>query len=145
MIMVADAVPDCKRFLKPARVSESVKQMMLRILTAFLLHAGRMSCLQAAGAIRSAPRHRAQVGRFLARPRWQKAGTAALLREALLANERAKGDWIFIFDATLCGQAGKKTENTYRRATANGGRSAGVATASTSTPARVATASRWGC
>jgi hypothetical protein len=113
MIMVADAVPDCKRFLKPAQVSEGVKQMMLRVLAAFLLHAGRMSCLQAAGAIRSAPRHRAQVGRFLARPRWQNASVDALLRASVLANEQAKGDWILILDATLCGQAGKKTENTY--------------------------------
>ena len=113
MIMVADAVPECKRFLKPAQVSESVKQMLLRMLAAFVLHSGRMSCLQAAGAIRSAPRHRAQVSRFLARPRWQNAHIDALLREIMLANERAKGDWVFIIDATLCGQAGKKTENTY--------------------------------
>ena len=57
--------------------------------------------------------HRGQITRFLARLRWQKDDFNAPLRAALLNLEAAKGKFLFIIDATLCGQSGKKTENTY--------------------------------
>jgi hypothetical protein len=83
------------------------------MIAAFLLHPGRMSCLQAAGSVRSEARHRAQVCRFLARPRWREQDINSLLRQSLLERESGDGLFIYIIDATLCGQAGKKTENTY--------------------------------
>lgn len=87
--------------------------MVLRVIVAFLFHRGRMSCLQAAGSIRCEARHRAQVGRFLARPRWREQDLNAILRRSLLDRESPRGLFVYIVDATLCGQAGQKTENTY--------------------------------
>ena len=87
--------------------------MVLRVVVAFLLHAGRMSCLQAAGAVRSETRHRAQVGRLLRRPSFRRLDINSMLRRDLWERESGKGLWVFIVDATLCSQAGQKTENTY--------------------------------
>ena len=83
------------------------------MVVAFLLHAGRMSCLRAAGAVRCETRHRAQISRFLARPRWRKLDINSILRQALLDREAADGLFVFIPDATMVSQAGEKTENTY--------------------------------
>lgn len=113
MVMVADGVPDCKGFLKPVPLTDATKLLVIRMIAGFLLHAGRMSCLQAAGAVRCEARHRAQISRFLARPRWRGSDINSLLRQSLLAREPGDGQWIYIIDATMCGQAGKKTENTY--------------------------------
>jgi hypothetical protein len=86
---------------------------MLRVVMAFLLHIGRMSCLQAGGVVRSEARHRAQISRFLARPRWRKLDLNSILRQHLLDLETADGQFVFMVDATLTSQAGQKTENTY--------------------------------
>jgi hypothetical protein len=49
-----------------------VRVMMMRLILAFIMHRGRMSCSAAAGAIATEPIHRSELTRFLARPRWQK-------------------------------------------------------------------------
>ena len=72
-----------------------------------------MSCSSAAGVIASESIHRGQLTRFLARPRWQKDDFNEPLRAALLQMEATRGRFVFIVDATLFSQAGKKTENTY--------------------------------
>ena len=90
-------------------ITDSGYSMVMRMMLAFMLHRGRMSCSWAGGAIRSEPVHRGQITRFLARPRWQKDDFNA----ALLNLETAKGKFLFIIDATLCGQSGKRTQNTY--------------------------------
>ena len=72
-----------------------------------------MSCLRAAGAVRCETRHRAQISRFLARPRWRKLDINSILRQKLLEQEASDGLFLFLVDATLNSQAGKKTENTY--------------------------------
>lgn len=113
MIMVADLLPGLKRFLRPLPLSATSKLLTIRLVVAFILHAGRMSCLQAAGALRCDSRHRAEISRFVARPRWQQHPITAILREDLLAREATTGLFVFICDATLNSQAGKKTENTY--------------------------------
>jgi hypothetical protein len=87
--------------------------MVMRMMIAFMMRCGRMSCLQAAGTLRSETRHRAQVSRFLARPRWRAQDINGQLRQAVLQLETTQGPFLFIVDATLCAQAGKKTENTY--------------------------------
>src|SRR5210317_889358 len=106
MIMVTDSAKDLKRFLKCAHLSEFVRLMVTRLMLTFMVHRGRMSCSQAGGAIRTDPVHRSQITRFLARPRWQKDDFNAPLREALLQMESDKGKFIYIIDATLCGQSG---------------------------------------
>ena len=145
MIMITDSVKDLKRFLGLTSLKDSAHSMVMRMMLAFMLHRGRMSCSRAGGAIRTEPVHRGQITRFLARPRWQKDDFNAPFRAALLNLETAKGKFLFIIDATLCGQSGKKTQNTY----STGDRKRRVrrddATARTSTPERVATALRSVC
>jgi hypothetical protein len=111
--MVADSVPGLKRWIGTLGLKDSAKLLVIRVIVAFLLHAGRMSCLRAAGAVRCEARHRAQISRFLARPRWRKLDINSILRQNLLEREAAHGLFVFIIDATLVSQAGKKTENTF--------------------------------
>jgi DDE family transposase len=113
MVMVADTVPGLKSLIAPLGLKDSAKLLVIRVIVAFLLHAGRMSCLRAAGAVRCQPRHRAQISRFLARPRWRKLDLNAILRQRLLEQEAGDGLFVYIIDATLTSQAGKKTDNTY--------------------------------
>lgn len=80
-----------------------------------------MSCSAAAGSIASESIHRGELTRFLARPRWQKHSFTGPLRDALLRRESKRGKFLFLIDATLVSQAGKKTQNTY--STGNRGRS----------------------
>jgi Transposase DDE domain len=74
-----------------------------------------MSASQAAQAVRTRARHRANVVRFLAKQRW--SGDWCVLEQLaqlVLEAERARGGtWIFIMDQTLTVQQGKKTENTF--------------------------------
>jgi hypothetical protein len=67
--MVADLVPGLKGWIATLGLTDSAKLVVIRVVVAFLLHAGRMSCLRAAGAVRCEARHRAQISRFVARPR----------------------------------------------------------------------------
>ena len=113
MVMVADSLPGLKRWTAGLGLKDSAKLLLIRVVVAFLLHAGRMSCLQAAGVVRCEARHRAQISRFLARPRWRKLDINSILRQRLLEREAADGLFVYIIDATLTSQAGKKTENTY--------------------------------
>ena len=112
MTMVADLIPGLKRFLRPLEVSQAGRGMVTRLIITFLFHAGRMSCLQTAGAIRTEPRHRAQVGRLLRRPSFRCQAAVDVLRINLVLRQQQRGRYIFIVDATLFTQAGKKTENT---------------------------------
>jgi hypothetical protein len=114
MIMVADLLPGLKRWLRNVGLSHTAQLLVMRIVIAFVLHAGRMSCLQAAGAVRCQTRHRAQIARFLRRPRWRRLDINSVLRQGLLERENLDGLFIFIVDATLCSQQGQKTENTYQ-------------------------------
>lgn len=113
MVMVADLIPGLKRFLRGVGLREAALRTVTQMVIAFILHRGRMSTLQAAGSIRSETRHRAQIGRMLRRPSFRRLDLNSVLRQALLAKEATKGLFIFIVDATLCGQAGEKTQNTY--------------------------------
>jgi hypothetical protein len=114
MVMVADMLPGLKRWLGGLGLSDSRKVLVIRLVVAFILHAGRMSCLQASGAVRCETRHRAQISRFLARPRWKKLDINSILRQRLLEREVDNGIFIFIVDATLTSQTGVKTENTFK-------------------------------
>ncbi len=113
MIMVADSLPGLKKWLAPLGLKDDTKLLVIRVIVAFLLHTGRMSCLRAGGAVRCEARHRAQISRFLARPRWRNLDINVILRQTLLEREVADGPFVFIVDATLTSQAGKKTENTF--------------------------------
>ena len=108
MVMVADFVPGLKRYVRSAGLKPAAQSMVLRVVIAFLLHSGKMSCLQAAGSVRSEARHRAQVGRCLRRPSFRRRDINRVLRQQLLERESGRGRFIFLIDATLCSQSGKK-------------------------------------
>jgi hypothetical protein len=113
MTMLVDFLPGFKRFFTQAPLPDATKRLASSVVVAFLLHIGRMSCLQAAGAVRCDARHRAQISRYLKRPRWQGKDINTLLRQSLLEAEVGGGLFIFAIDATLCSHSGEKTENTY--------------------------------
>ena len=145
MIMVTDSATQLKRFLKLTPLSDFARLMVMRLVLTFVLHRGRMSCSRAGGAIRTEPIHRSQITRFLARPRWQKEDFNAPLRQALLELESVKGKFVFIIDATLCGQSGKKTQNTYSTGNRKRAPRRDGVMARTSMPRRVATVLRLVC
>jgi len=114
-VIFADTLPKIKTFLRPASLSATTSLLLIRLLIAFLHHPGRMSASQAAKAIRSQGRHRAQLARFLARLHWSKdwAVLNAVAALVLEAEAQRQGNWVFILDQTYCGQQGQKTENTF--------------------------------
>lgn len=116
-MIFTDALPRIKTFLRPARLTASTCALLVRLIAAFGHHAGRMSCSQAASAIRSQARHRAQLARFLARRHWSQnwAVLTAVADLLLHAEAHADGTWLFILDQTHVGQQGQQTENTFRR------------------------------
>jgi hypothetical protein len=113
MVMVPELLPGLKRWMAALELKDRTKLLVARVVIAFLLHAGRMSCLQAAGIVRCEVRHRAQIGRFLARPRWRKVNINAVCRKYLLDRQPPDGEFVYIVDATLISQSGKRTENTF--------------------------------
>jgi hypothetical protein len=117
-MIFADALPKIKSFLKPAGLTAATAGLLLRLIAAFLDHTGRMSCAQAATAVRSQQRHRAALARFLARQHWSKNWAVLHDVAALLLHEESRrdGTWIFILDQTYVGQQGQQTENTFSRA-----------------------------
>lgn len=114
-MMMPEALPGGKGFLGAAQLGLHATGFVLRLMTAFIGHLGRMSASQAAGTIRTQARHRAAVVRFLANRRWSGdwAALAQLADLVLQAETDRRGTWVFILDQTLCGQQGKKTENTF--------------------------------
>ncbi len=120
MVIVPESAPSLKRFLSETGLRPLARLMLLRMVLAFIMHRGRMSCSAAAGSIAAEPIHRGELTRFLARPRWQRHDFNGPLMKLLLARETRRGKFIFLIDATLVSQAGHKTQNTY--STGNRGR-----------------------
>src|SRR5262249_41063610 len=118
VMMMQDALPGIKRFLKPLTLDPRTMSFVVRMVGAFICHVGRMSATQAAGAIRAEARHRAAVTRFLAKLRWTEdwSQLAVLTALVLETERRTEGIWLFVVDQTYCGQQGQKTENTFSRA-----------------------------
>jgi len=113
MVIVSESAAALKGFLAKSGLGELARAMLLRMVLAFILHRGRMSCSQAAGSVAAEAIHRGELTRFLARPRWQKHDWNTPLRRALLAKESKRGKFVFLIDATLVSQSGQKTENTH--------------------------------
>jgi hypothetical protein len=114
MVILQDALPGLKRFLKPLSLNERMRGLIIRCVVAFIMHLGRMAAARAATAVRSEPRHRAQLCRFLGRKALRHLSPAASLRAELLRME-TRGDerFLFLVDQTLVSQQGGKTQNTY--------------------------------
>jgi Transposase DDE domain len=114
-MIMQDALPGIKRYFQIAMLDDTAVGFLTRLIVAFLFHPGRMSASQAAGAIRTQARHRAAVVRFLARQgRSRDWSMLERLAQVVIEAEHARGGtWVFLLDQTLCGQQGKKTENTF--------------------------------
>jgi hypothetical protein len=119
MFFLQDAPGEIKTFLKPlgkaAGFGDTVRDYLVRVMMGFLFHFGRMSASQAASAMPTLARHRAQVARFLADCRWSRDWSQCLWMATLAFEQERKrgGRWVFIVDQTYCSQQGTKTENTY--------------------------------
>lgn len=113
MIIVAESARSLKGYLAQCNVKERAVMMFMRLVLAFILHRGRMSCSAAAVSICSEAVHRGEVTRFLAQVRWRKFDFNEPLVRALIAKESLRGTFLFIVDATQKTQSGKKTQNTY--------------------------------
>jgi len=114
MVIMQDALPGLKRFLKPVGLNERMLALVIRYVVAFVMHLGRMAAARAATAVRSEPRHRAQLCRFLGRNLLRRMSPAGVLRgQLLLMESRLSGTFLFVVDQTLTSQQGGKTENTF--------------------------------
>jgi hypothetical protein len=113
MVIVAESARKLKAFVGHTQVKELARNMIFRVVIAFITHRGRMSCSVAAGSVASDPVHRGELTRFLARPKWRKHDLNHPLMRMLLAQEKKRGKFIFVLDATLVSQAGRKTQNTF--------------------------------
>lgn len=113
MVIVSQSAAALKGFVAMTGLKPLAQAMLLRVVLAFIMHRGRMSCSAAAGSIASDPIHRGELTRFMARPRWQQHDFNNPLMLMLLAKESKRGKFLFLTDATLVSQSGKKTQNTY--------------------------------
>lgn len=120
MVIVSQSAASLKGFLALTGLKALPQRMMLMMVMAFITHRGRMSCSAAVGIVASESIHRGELTRFMARPRWQKHDFNQPLMQMLIAKEAKHGKFLFLIDATLVSQAGKKTQNTY--STGNRGR-----------------------
>ena len=59
MLIMHEALPRFKSFLKPVSLNQQARQLVLRCVIAFLMHLGKMSASRVAGTIRTDARHRA--------------------------------------------------------------------------------------
>lgn len=114
MFLMLEALPKLKVFLEPLGLNANRKRMAICLITAYIVHSGRMSASRAAGVARCDPRHRAQVIRSLGRKFWEGLGMLATLREALLVLSAPRGTYLFILDQTYCSQQGLRAENRFR-------------------------------
>lgn len=122
MIIVADSVKSLKGYLSQSKLKERARMMIMRIVLAFILHRGRMSCSAAAGIICSEPVNRGEISRFLPQARWRKMKLTDPYARALLAKESKRGVFLLIVDATQKTQSGKTAQNTYLCSAGNRGR-----------------------
>jgi hypothetical protein len=113
-LIVQDALPGIKRFLKPTGLNKRSLGLVVRCVAAFCLHWGRMSAGPAAGAVRSEPRPRTPITRFLGRNYLRTRPLLSVVPTRVLALEPLGGRSVYLTDQTLCSQQGDKTENTYR-------------------------------
>lgn len=114
-MMMQDALPWIKSFCRTARFTQHTQDYVIRMMITFMFHMGRMSALQAATAVRTDPRHRAQVSRFLTGSGLVNGSTEyqALAGVLIKMESRRRGRWLFLIDKTCTSRQGTKTPNTF--------------------------------
>jgi hypothetical protein len=113
-MIISESLPGIKSFLRPVARTLADVAPFVRLLAGFLAHLGRMSASQAAEAIRTCSRHRANVARYLERPLAVNRGWLnRLSRRMIEAKRRRRGAWFFVLDSTFCGHQGECGENVF--------------------------------
>jgi hypothetical protein len=114
-MIFANSLPDAKAFFAPLSLPASTVVTLVRFLVACF--DGVRSAADAARAIRTDPRHRAQLVRFLARQRWSRDwNTLAALADHLLGQcQQEVGTWAFLLDTTYHTTFGRHAQNTFSR------------------------------
>jgi hypothetical protein len=112
-MIFADSLPFAKTFFAAVDLPASTLGLLTRFVVACL--STLRSASQAADAVRTDPRHRAQLVRFLARQGWSRdwltlERLAGLVLESCLHEQ---GDWLFILDQTTHTTLGLHAQNTY--------------------------------
>src|SRR5947209_15353016 len=118
-MIFADSLPDAKAFFAPLTLPLSATLTLARFLVACF--DGLRSAADAAGAIRTDPRHRAQLVRFLARQGWSRDWDALARLAELLLRQCAHelGTWVFVLDQTHHTTFGQHAQNTFSRGNRN--------------------------
>ncbi len=114
-MMMQDTLPLIKSYFRNSKFSEHTQSFVVRIMIAFMSHTGRMSASQAAVAVRTEIRHRAQVSRFLAGSGLGNDSDEYRRLTAALINmeSRRGGRWLFLIDKTCTSRQGRKAQNTF--------------------------------
>ncbi len=90
MLIFAQSAKSLKGYVSQCIDKEHIQLMAMRMVLAFILHRGRMSCSAAAGSICSDSVNRGEVTRCLARGYCERL-TSIQLVSALLAKESKRG------------------------------------------------------
>ena len=107
-------LPHGKAFFALPGLSASSVAGVTRFLLACLLCGPRLSAAAVGGTMRSDPRHRGNVLRFLRRlPAAVRQDWLEAAWGNLLADEPPPGTWVFILDQTYCGHQSARMENGY--------------------------------
>ena len=114
-MIFATSLPLAKPFFSVLRLPASSVGLLCRLVVASL--SGLHSASAAASAIRTDPRHRAQIVRFLARAGWSHNwSTLELLADLLWQScQTEDGIWVFILDQTYHSTCGTHMQNTFSR------------------------------
>jgi len=113
-MIIPESLPGIKSFLRPVTRQLSNAGMLVRLMAAFVGHVGRMSASQAAEAVRTLSRHRANVCRYLARDSAVNNWTLNRLGRRIIQSERRRrGEWFFVVDSTFIGHQGTHGENMF--------------------------------
>lgn len=115
-MIFSDSLPFAKTFFASLPLPSTTILTWIRFLTT-CFHELR-SAADAADAIRTEPRHRAQMIRFLARQGWsQNWFTLHQLATTLLQRcYQEQGTWVFLLDQTYHTTTGEQIQNTFSRA-----------------------------
>jgi hypothetical protein len=113
-MIISQSLPGIKSFLRPiARSLEDVTPL-IQWIAGFITHVRRMSASQAAEAIRTLSRHRANGARYLARPSAvNRLALNRLARRIIASERRRRGEWFFLIDSTFCGHQTERGENMF--------------------------------
>jgi hypothetical protein len=113
-VILCQDLPLGKTFFALVGLPVASTLFVTRFLLACILDGPRLSAASVGSAIRTDPRHRGNVIRFLRRlPGAVRDDWLEAVFGNLLADEPKKGTWVFILDQTYCGHNSSRIQNAY--------------------------------